>query len=97
MKKIVVVGAGKIGSTIAEMLADTGDYDVTVVDRSPTQLAAAELPPAVDTRGARHRRSRRAATRCWPASSPCSAPRPIHLTTAHRRGRGRTPACTTST
>ncbi|TIO05121.1 MAG: hypothetical protein E5X93_30670, partial [Mesorhizobium sp.] len=33
MKNIVVVGAGKIGSTIAEMLTTTGDYRVTVVDR----------------------------------------------------------------
>ncbi|TIU10923.1 MAG: hypothetical protein E5W49_28695, partial [Mesorhizobium sp.] len=32
MKKIIVVGAGKIGSTIAEMLASTGDYHVTLVD-----------------------------------------------------------------
>ena len=29
MKQIVVVGAGKIGSTIADMLAETGDYQVT--------------------------------------------------------------------
>ncbi|TIT04772.1 MAG: hypothetical protein E5W15_30625, partial [Mesorhizobium sp.] len=32
MKNIVVVGAGKIGSTIAEMLSATGDYRVTLVD-----------------------------------------------------------------
>jgi saccharopine dehydrogenase-like NADP-dependent oxidoreductase len=49
MKKIVVVGAGKIGSTIAEMLASTGDYRVTLVDRSAAQLAAAELPAVVET------------------------------------------------
>lgn len=49
MKKIVVVGAGKIGSTIAEMLAATGDYHVTLVDRSAVQLAAAELPATVAT------------------------------------------------
>ena len=49
MKKIVVVGAGKIGSTIAEMLAATGDYEVTLVDRSAAQLAAAELPATVAT------------------------------------------------
>ena len=49
MKKIVVVGAGKIGSTIAGMLAGTGDYQVTLVDRSAAQLAAAELPVAVAT------------------------------------------------
>ena len=49
MKKIVVVGAGKIGSTIAEMLAATGDYHVTLVDRAAAQLTAAELPATVAT------------------------------------------------
>lgn len=39
MKEIVVIGAGKIGSTIAGMLAGTGDYRVTIVDRSAEQLA----------------------------------------------------------
>jgi saccharopine dehydrogenase-like NADP-dependent oxidoreductase len=38
MKDVVVVGAGKIGSTIADMLASSGDYAVTVVDRSREQL-----------------------------------------------------------
>jgi saccharopine dehydrogenase-like NADP-dependent oxidoreductase len=38
MKDVVVVGAGKIGSTIADMLASSGDYAVTVVDRSRDQL-----------------------------------------------------------
>jgi saccharopine dehydrogenase-like NADP-dependent oxidoreductase len=49
MKNIVVVGAGKIGSTIAEMLSATGDYRVTLVDRSAAQLAAAELPAGIAT------------------------------------------------
>ncbi|TIO05538.1 saccharopine dehydrogenase family protein [Mesorhizobium sp.] len=49
MKKIIVVGAGKIGSTIAEMLASTGDYHVTLVDRSAAQLSSAELPATVAT------------------------------------------------
>ncbi|MDX8531966.1 saccharopine dehydrogenase family protein [Mesorhizobium sp. VK25A] len=49
MKNIVVVGAGKIGSTIAEMLSASGDYRVTLVDRSAAQLAAAELPAGVET------------------------------------------------
>ncbi|OWK18725.1 hypothetical protein AJ88_01000 [Mesorhizobium amorphae CCBAU 01583] len=49
MEKIVVVGAGKIGSTIAEMLAATGDYHVTLVDRAAAQLTAAELPATVAT------------------------------------------------
>ncbi|WP_029076534.1 saccharopine dehydrogenase family protein [Kaistia adipata] len=40
MKQITVVGAGKIGSTIAAMLAATGDYTVSLVDRSETILNA---------------------------------------------------------
>ena len=40
MKDIVIVGAGKIGATIAGMLAGAGDYRVTVADRSAGQLAA---------------------------------------------------------
>jgi saccharopine dehydrogenase-like NADP-dependent oxidoreductase len=40
MKPILVVGAGKIGATIADMLAETGDYSVTLADRTRTQLDA---------------------------------------------------------
>ncbi|OQM77247.1 saccharopine dehydrogenase family protein [Manganibacter manganicus] len=47
MKDIVVVGAGKIGSTIAAMLAETGDYRVTLVDRAAGQFAALDLPAGV--------------------------------------------------
>lgn len=38
MKNIVVIGAGNIGSAIAWMLAVTGDYRITVADRSADQL-----------------------------------------------------------
>jgi saccharopine dehydrogenase-like NADP-dependent oxidoreductase len=38
MKNIVVVGAGKIGSMIAEILSGCGDYAVTVLDRSAEPL-----------------------------------------------------------
>src|SRR5476649_1600205 len=38
MKNIVIVGAGKIGSMIAEMLLHSGDYGVTVIDRAQAQL-----------------------------------------------------------
>ncbi len=41
MKSILVIGAGKIGSTIVDMLNDTGDYTVTVADASAEALAAA--------------------------------------------------------
>lgn len=38
MKDVVVIGAGKIGSTIAGLLAGTGDYLVVLADRSPEML-----------------------------------------------------------
>ncbi len=47
MKKIVVVGAGKIGSMIAELLAGCGDYEVTVLDRSAEQLNRLETTKPV--------------------------------------------------
>jgi len=50
MKEIVIVGAGKIGATIADMLAGTGDYRVTVVDRSQAQLDALEVGANIATR-----------------------------------------------
>ena len=40
MKSIAIVGAGKIGSTIADFLGHCGDYEVTVIDRSAERLAA---------------------------------------------------------
>jgi saccharopine dehydrogenase-like NADP-dependent oxidoreductase len=49
MKDIVVVGAGKIGSTIARLLADTGDYRLTIVDRSPEQLRLVETSDRICT------------------------------------------------
>ena len=39
MRKAAVVGAGKIGSTIASLLSGSGDYEVLVIDRSAEALA----------------------------------------------------------
>lgn len=47
MKKIVVVGAGNIGSAIASMLAESGDYDVVVCDRDSGRFDAIETHPAI--------------------------------------------------
>lgn len=49
MKEIVVVGAGRIGATIADMLSQSGDYAVTVVDRSADALAALDIGPEIGT------------------------------------------------
>ncbi|HEY8003679.1 MAG TPA: saccharopine dehydrogenase family protein [Phenylobacterium sp.] len=38
MRKAAVVGAGKIGSTIASLLAGSGDYEVLVIDQSREAL-----------------------------------------------------------
>jgi saccharopine dehydrogenase-like NADP-dependent oxidoreductase len=42
MKDIAIIGAGHIGGAVAALLADTGDYRVTVIDRSAEQMA--QLP-----------------------------------------------------
>jgi saccharopine dehydrogenase-like NADP-dependent oxidoreductase len=47
MKNVVVIGAGKIGSVVADMLAGSGDYSVTVVDNSRAQLDALEVGAGV--------------------------------------------------
>ena len=47
MRKVAVVGAGKIGSTVASLLA--GAYEVLVIDQSPEALAALEGHPAPAT------------------------------------------------
>ncbi|MCM2294004.1 saccharopine dehydrogenase family protein [Allorhizobium sp. BGMRC 0089] len=49
MKDIIIIGAGKIGGAIALMLAATGDYSVTVADRSDEQLAKLDKHPAIAT------------------------------------------------
>jgi saccharopine dehydrogenase-like NADP-dependent oxidoreductase len=45
MRSVVVIGAGKIGSVIARMLAATGDWDVAIVDRAPAAFDFLEAGP----------------------------------------------------
>jgi saccharopine dehydrogenase-like NADP-dependent oxidoreductase len=49
MKKIAVVGAGHIGSTIAALLSGSGDYEVLVIDREQTALSGIETSDRVST------------------------------------------------
>ncbi len=39
MMRVVLLGAGHIGHTIASLLSNTGDYQVKVVDRSAEALS----------------------------------------------------------
>jgi saccharopine dehydrogenase-like NADP-dependent oxidoreductase len=48
MKKIMVTGAGKIGSTIAALLDSSGDYAVTLADASQATLASVKAGPRVE-------------------------------------------------
>lgn len=50
MKKIMVVGAGKIGSTIAALLGASQDYAVTVVDASQAALAGIKASGGVQVK-----------------------------------------------
>jgi saccharopine dehydrogenase-like NADP-dependent oxidoreductase len=50
MKDVVVIGAGHIGSTIAQLLSDCEDYRITVADRSADQLAEMGPLPRVEHR-----------------------------------------------
>lgn len=47
-KTIAVIGAGKIGDMIVDMLATGGDYGVTVIDASAEQLQALETSTPVE-------------------------------------------------
>src|SRR5262245_4418416 len=40
MKNVLVIGAGKIGSTVARLLRASGDYAVTIADNAPAALDA---------------------------------------------------------
>jgi saccharopine dehydrogenase-like NADP-dependent oxidoreductase len=48
MHDIIVIGAGHIGAAIAALLGASGDYKVTIADRSAEALAGVEVRPSVD-------------------------------------------------
>ncbi|WP_035055834.1 saccharopine dehydrogenase NADP-binding domain-containing protein [Andreprevotia chitinilytica] len=50
MPAVLVIGAGKIGASIAKLLSHSGDYDVTVADRDAVALARLAERAPVKTR-----------------------------------------------
>ena len=49
MKSVVVIGAGKIGTTVAGLLASTGDYQVTLANRSAEAHASLDQDEHIRT------------------------------------------------
>ncbi|WP_297691737.1 saccharopine dehydrogenase family protein [Phenylobacterium sp.] len=49
MRKVAVIGAGKIGSTVVDLLTAFGPYEVLVIDRSVEALAGLDGKPRVET------------------------------------------------
>src|SRR6516162_9423776 len=49
MKDIVVIGAGKIGATVAGLLASTDEYQITLADRSPEVLGRIDRNESIRT------------------------------------------------
>ena len=96
MHNILVIGAGKIGSTIARLLDATGDYAVAVADSAAAQLDRL-------TCGSRIERlvldvTDPAALRLALAGRfAVLSAAPYHLTAAHRRGGAVAPARIIST
>jgi saccharopine dehydrogenase-like NADP-dependent oxidoreductase len=50
MKKVMLVGGGKIGVAITEFLAGSGDYQVTVADRNTASLSRVPRQPNIELR-----------------------------------------------
>ncbi len=75
MKDVVVIGAGKIGSTVAQLLAATGDYNVTLVDRSAEVLAARDRDERIHAVAVDVERQPRSWSSSSTASSRCSVRR----------------------
>ena len=49
MRKVAVIGAGKIGSTVVDLLTAFGAYEVLVIDQAPEALAGLKDHPRVTT------------------------------------------------
>src|ERR1700753_3292530 len=49
MRKVAVIGAGKIGSTVVDLLTGFGAYEVLVIDGSAEALAGLKANPPVET------------------------------------------------
>jgi saccharopine dehydrogenase-like NADP-dependent oxidoreductase len=48
MRKVAVIGAGKIGSTVVELLTGYADYEVLVIDAAAGALAGLAGRPRVE-------------------------------------------------
>ena len=68
MHKVLILGAGKIGALISGLLAESGDYDVTLGDVNSTSAESVGRP--IGPPNARPCRASRKTTEARPAASP---------------------------
>jgi saccharopine dehydrogenase-like NADP-dependent oxidoreductase len=47
MRRVAIIGAGKIGSTVADLLVDSGDYETLIIDRCDDALMTFRDRPRV--------------------------------------------------
>lgn len=50
LNRVAIIGAGRIGASIAKLLHQTGDYAVLLADRTSHALESSGLPAGVETR-----------------------------------------------
>jgi len=72
MQEIAIVGAGKIGSMIAELLVSSRDYAVTVIDRSQAQLDRLETAASVTKVAADITQGNNGSYSAGPGWDPCT-------------------------
>ena len=48
MTRVALIGAGKVGSTISELLLDSGDYEISLLDNSAESLAQVPDHPGLE-------------------------------------------------
>ena len=95
MRRVLVLGAGKIGGAIVDLLGATGDWDVTVADQQQEFLALVDEERA-RTHADRRRRPGGAGRACPRPGVPRQ--RPARSSSTRRsRASPATPGRTTST
>lgn len=85
MRRVLIVGSGNIGAMLAQLLAETGDYAVTVADAAPAAFERAALPRGAKTRVLNATNEKDLAAALSDCDAVISAA-PYHVTSAIAKG-----------